>query len=183
MMTTTYVYAADQVMCAYYQGNLIRFINDPRGNLAVCLNDLSHATEDALNHYYSSIRSTNPACLTRTRVPNSNGWYHLRIFAPVSRVLPLMQTYKERCLKDFILDQEFYLDSAPKFVKSDEEVVYVDSTEPKKEPVGKLHPAKDLSEKLPQIKKVEVPEKTLEVKLKDAVIKIIVCYKDMKELD
>lgn len=179
-MTTTYVYAADQVMCASYQGNLIRFINDPRGNLAVCLNDLSHATEDALNHYYSSIRSTNPACLTRTRVPNSNGWYHLRIFAPVSRVLPLMQTYRERCLKDFILDQEFHLDSTPKFVKSDEEVVYVDSTEPKKEPIPNRLPELD---ELPQIEKVEVPEKTLEVKLKDAVIKIIVCYKDMKELD
>ena len=180
MMTTTYVYAKDQVMSVYYQGNLIRFITDPCGNLAVCLSDLSHAVDNPLNPYYSTIRSTNPACLTRTRVPNSNGWYHLRIFAPVSRVLPLMQTYKERCLKQFILDQEFHLDSAPKFVKSDEEVVYVDSSEPKKEPVEESLPE---PEELPQIKKVEVPEKTLEVKLKDAVIKIIVCYKDLKELD
>ena len=180
MMTTTYVYAKDQVMSVYYQGNLIRFITDPCGNLAVCLSDLSHAVDNLLNPYYSTIRSTNPACLTRTRVPNATGWYHLRIFAPVSRVLPLMQTYKERCLKDFILDQEFHLDSAPKFVKSDEKVVYVDSSEPKKEPVEESLPE---PEELPQIKKVEVPEKTLEVKLKDAVIKIIVCYKDLKELD
>lgn len=176
-MTTTYVYAKDQVMFVNYEGNAIRFINDPCGNLAVCLNDLCHAVDNPLNHYYTTIYSTNPACLTRTRVPNSTGWYHLRIFAPVSRVLPLMQTYKERCLKDFILNQEFHLDSAPKFVKSDEEVVYVDSTEPKKET-----PLPDPDE-LPQIKKVEVPEKTLELKLKDAVIKIIVCYKDLKELD
>ena len=180
MMTTTYVYAKDQVLSVYYQGNLIRFITDPCGNLAVCLSDLSHAVDNPLNPYYSTIRSTNPTCLTRTRVPNSNGWYHLRIFAPISRVLPLMQTYKERCLKDFILDQEFHLDSAPKFVKSDEEVVYVDSSEPKKEPVEESLPE---PEELPQIKKVEVPEKTLEVKFKDAVIKIIVCYKDLKELD
>ena len=176
-MTTTYVYAKDQVMFVYYQGNPIRFINDPCGNLAVCLSDLCHAVENPLNPYYSAIYTTNPACLTRTRVPNATGWYHLRIFAPVSRVLPLMQTYKERCLKDFILDQEFHLDSAPKFVKSDEKVVYVDSTEPKKET-----PLPDPDE-LPQIKKAEVPEKTLELKLKDAVIKIIVCYKDLKELD
>lgn len=179
-MATTYVYAKDQVMVTRYQGNLIRFINDPRGNLAVCLNDLSHALEEPYNRYYVSIYSTNSACLTRTRVPNANGWYHLRIFAPVSRVLPLMQTYRERCLKQFILDQEFHLDSAPKFVKSDEEVVYVDSSEPKKEPIDNRLP--DLDE-LPQTKKVEAPEKTLEVKFKDAVIKIIVCYKDLKELD
>lgn len=182
-MATTYVYAKDQVMFVYYEGNPIRFINDPCGNLAVCLNDLSHAVENPLNHYYTTIYSTNPACLTRTRVPNATGWYHLRIFAPVSRVLPLMQTYKERCLKDFILDQEFHLDSAPKFIKSDEEVVYVDSTEPKKESVGKLHPAKDLSEEFSQSKKEEPSEKTLELKLKDTIIKIVVCYKDMKELD
>lgn len=180
MMTTTYVYAKDQVMFVNYEGNAIRFINDPCGNLAVCLNDLCHAVENPLNPYYSAIYTTNPACLTRTRVPNTTGWYHLRVFAPVSRVLPLMQTYKERCLKDFILDQEFHLDSAPKFVKSDEEVVYVNSSEPKKEPIDNRLPELD---ELPQIKKVEVPEKTLELKLKDAVIKIIVCYKDLKELD
>ena len=91
-----------------------------------------------------------------------------------------MQTYKECCLKQFILDQEFHLDSAPKFVKSDEEVVYVNSSEPKKEPVEESLPK---PEELPQIKKVEVPEKTLELKLKDAIIKIVVCYKDLKELD
>lgn len=180
MMTTTYVYAKDQVMFVNYEGNPIRFINDPCGNLAVCLNDLCHAVDNPLNHYYTTIYSTNPACLTRTRVPNATGWYHLRIFAPVSRVLPLMQTYRERDLKQFILDQEFHLDSAPKFVKSDEEVVYVDSTEPKKEPIPNRLPELD---EVPQVKKVEVPEKTLEVKLKDAVIKIIVCYKDLKELD
>ena len=176
MMTTTYVYAKDQVMFVNYEGNLIRFINDPCGNLAVCLNDLSHAVDNLLNHYYTTIYSTNPACLTRTRVPNSTGWYHLRVFAPVSRVLPLMQTYRERDLKQFILDQEFHLDSAPKFVKSDEKMVYVDSSEPKEESL----PDPD---ELPQIKQVEVPEKTLEVKFKDAIIKIIVCYKDLKELD
>ena len=180
MMTTTYVYAKDQVMFVNYEGNLIRFINDPCGNLAVCLNDLSHAVDDVLNSYYARIYCTNPACLTRTRVPSSSGWYQLRIFAPVNHVLPLMQTYKERCLKQFILDQEFHLDSAPKFVKSDEKVVYVDSSEPKKEPVKESLPE---PEELPQIKKVEIPEKTLEVKFKDAVIKIIVCYKDLKELD
>ena len=91
-----------------------------------------------------------------------------------------MQTYRECCLKQFILDQEFHLGSAPKFVKSDEEVVYVNSSEPKKKPVEESLPE---PEELPQIKKVEVPEKTLELKLKDAVIKIIVCYKDLKELD
>ena len=175
-MATTYIYAKDQVMFVYYQGNLIRFINDPCGNLAVCLSDLAHAIENPLNPYYSTIRSTNPVCLTRTRVPNSTGWYHLRVFAPVSRVLPLMQTYRERDLKQFILDQEFHLDSAPKFVKSDEKMVYVDSSEPKEESL----PDPD---ELPQIKQVEVPEKTLEVKFKDAIIKIIVCYKDLKELD
>lgn len=179
-MATTYVYAKDQVMFVYYQGNPIRFINDPCGNLAVCLSDFSHAVENPLNPYYSAIYTTNPVCLTRTRVPNTTGWYHLRVFAPVSRVLPLMQTYRECCLKQFILDQEFPLGSTPKFVKSDEKVVYVDSSEPKKEPVEESFPE---PEELPQIKKVEVPEKTLEVKLKDAVIKIIVCYKDLKELD
>lgn len=179
-MTTTYVYAKDQVMVARYQGNPIRFINDPRGNLAVCLNDLSHAVEEPCNRYYASIYSTSPACLTRTRVPNANGWYHLRIFAPVSRVLPLMQTYRERCLKQFILDQEFHLAPTPKFVKSDEEVVYVDSTEPKKEPIPNRLPELD---ELPQVKKVDSPEKTLEFQLKDAIVKIVVCYKDMKALD
>lgn len=179
-MTTTYVYAKDQVMVARYQGNPIRFINDPRGNLAVCLNDLSHAVEEPCNRYYASIYSTSPACLTRTRVPNANGWYHLRIFAPVSRVLPLMQTYKECCLKQFILDQEFTLAPTPKFVKSDEEVVYVDSTEPKKEPIPNRLPELD---ELPQVKKVDSPEKTLEFQLKDAIVKIVVCYKDMKALD
>lgn len=179
-MTTTYVYAKDQVMVARYQGNPIRFINDPRGNLAVCLNDLSHAVEEPCNRYYASIYSTSPACLTRTRVPNANGWYHLRIFAPVSRVLPLMQTYRECCLKQFILDQEFTLAPTPKFVKSDEEVVYVDSTELKKEPIPNRLPELD---ELPQVKKVDSPEKTLEFQLKDAIVKIVVCYKDMKALD
>lgn len=180
MATTTYVYDKNQVMFVYYKGTHIRFVYDPCGNLAVCLNDLSHAVGDVLNSYYTRMYSTNPACLTRTRVPNPSGWYQLRVFAPINRVLPLMQLPPELRLKQFILEQEFTLDSAPKFVKSNEEEVYVGSSEPKKEPIPNRLPELD---ELPQIKKVEAPEQTLELKIKDTIIKIVVCYKDMKELD
>lgn len=180
MATTTYVYDKNQVMFVYYKGTHIRFVYDPCGNLAVCLNDLSHAVGDVLNSYYTRIYSANPACLIRTRVPSPAGWYQLRVFAPINCVLPLMQMPPELRLKQFILEQEFTLDSAPLFIQSTEKEVYVDSLAKKKEPISNRLP--DLDE-LPQTKKVEPPEQTLELKIKDTIVKIIVCYKDMKELD